>query len=91
MINSKKLIKIFLLILVFLIGGYLLKAPSYPGSFEAVDNTKKIQTGVKQDFSGATLVNLDDDADSEIFISGNGSSNLLLKRVKDNLFPLTYS
>lgn len=73
----------------FVIGVYYFtKGPSYPNLFEATDNTSKILTDRKQDFSGATLVNLDEDPEQEIFISGHGTSNLLLKRKKDKFYPL---
>lgn len=88
MSKFKKLTKIFLFICAFFLGVYLLKAPSYPGNFEAKDITSEIQSGEKQDFTGATLVNLDEDNEQEIFISGHGSNNLLLKRNGDKFFPL---
>lgn len=79
-------------IIIFLVAVFFFtKGKSYPIKFELVNNSKNIQTKSMQDFSGATLVNLDNDNDQEIFIAGYGASNLILKRNKDKFLPLQIS
>lgn len=88
----KRGIGLAIIILAFLIGVFFFtKGPSYPNPFTVTDISSKILTDRKQDFSGATLVNLDEDPEQEIFISGHGTSNLLLKRKKDKFYPLEIS
>jgi len=88
MIKIKKITKILFSIFVLILGIYLTKERTFPNQFEVINNTNKFQFDRKQDFSGATLVNLDQDPEQEVFISGYGSSNLLLKRVKDKFFSI---
>lgn len=84
-----RIIKTLLLISAISIGAYFLsRGPSYPSNFEVIENSNKIKTDKKQDFAGAMLVNLDEDSELEIFIAGHGSSNLFLKRNKDELYPI---
>lgn len=88
MINSKQVIKALIVIGVLSVVVYLTRSASFPGTFDVTNITGKIQSEGKQNFSGATLVNLDEDQEQEIFISGNGTSNLLLKRDKDIFHPM---
>jgi len=78
------------LLLVVFIGAvfFFWKDPSYPGSFAVDTISDRIRFSGHQDFSGATLVNLDEDPESEIFISSHGSKNLFLKRKHDLFFPI---
>jgi hypothetical protein len=87
--RMKQSVNYFVLIFALLVGVYFLtKDQNYPNSFEVTDISSKILSDRKQDFAGATLVNLDNDPEQEIFIAGHGTSNLLLKRSKDKFYPL---
>lgn len=78
-----------MVIFVLVMGTYFFtKKNTYPGKFEVIDESQKIKSSSLQDFSGAVLVNLDDDQDLEVFIAGHGSSNLFLKLVNNELVPI---
>jgi FG-GAP-like repeat len=88
MTKSQPVLKIFFALVLVAAGFFLLKDPTFPGAFEVINNTHKIQFSNPQDFSGAVMVNLDETEEEEIFISGVGSSNLMLKRVGENFVPM---
>lgn len=73
--------KSFLIIALILVFTFFYsKIYVYPSLFQVKNVTSKIPGDIHQDFSGAMLVNLDNEPDLEIFIAGHGSSNLFLKR-----------
>lgn len=82
------ILKITALILIATLISLYMAGPDYPGSFEVTDVSDRILFRKHQDFSGATLINLDGEEDLEIFISGFGSNNLILKRDRNNFRPL---
>lgn len=78
-----------IVIAIVLIGGFFYsKKFKYPSVFNVENITFSIKTDVQQDFSGAILVNLDEDPDLEVFIAGHGSKNLFLKNKNENLVPI---
>jgi hypothetical protein len=89
MTNYSQLVRTIIIIIVVSIGAYFFtKGTTYPSQFKIIENTTKIRTDKIQDFTGAMLVNLDEDSDLEIFIAGHGNSSLFLKRIKDEYYPM---
>lgn len=80
MLRTNQILKYSILPIMLFGVTYFYRSPSYPSSFEVTDESHRIQFRGKQDFAGATLVNLDEDEEQEIYIPGSGSNNLLLKR-----------
>lgn len=78
--RMKRLFKFIILALFLVAIVYFTRSPSYPNDFVVTDITSNILFSDKQNFSGAMSVNLDEDEEQELFISGNASKNLLLKR-----------
>ena len=86
--NKKNIFRLLMIFICISVGAYCLRGEVFPGSFDVENTTHKIIFDRMQDFSGATLVNLDSTPEEEIFIAGFGSSNLMLKRSQDKFFPL---
>src|ERR1044072_3562066 len=77
---------IFLALIIFFGGKYL--GRNNPSSlFKVTDVSDRIKFTEHKDFSGAIVVNLDDDPEKEIYVGSYGTSNLLLKRYGNELRP----
>lgn len=85
--NTNFLLKALAVVAIFFGAYYFTKGPSFPNSFIVENISGRIKFGDHQDFSGATLVNLDEDSALEIFISSHGSKNLFLKLIGNEFVP----
>lgn len=80
--KSKSIIKFSFILFLIAAGFYLFRRPAYPGKFDSKNISTSLNFQEKIDASGAILVNIDQDAEDEIFISVSGA-NIILKRKGD--------
>lgn len=89
MTNYHQVIRTLVIIVVVVIGSYFLtREPPYPSLFNITEKSNNIKGEKKENFSGAMLVNLDEDPELEIFVGGHGKSPLFLKKINDEYFPI---
>lgn len=81
--------KIFARVLIATIIGFvlffLIRGPTFSSSYEVQNISHLIQNNVKKNYSGALLVNLDEDSEKEIFISVVSGSNIFYKWINGSL------
>ena len=77
--HKPAIIKILFIGILVLAVFFLLRGPSFLSKYKLDSISNLIEDNVERNYSGASLVNLDDDEDKEIFLSVISGENIFLK------------